>query len=145
MTWELAFQTFTAALASIGGWFMYDLVKEFKSFKKDTSRDIRALQSERENFQVTVKEAELNIALRVTELQALHNDFSLNVNNELNTLREEISAIRSISRQSLNNTRHQADFLKKALDLNKRLEQRLQEQEQGMTEVQDKLAFLMNR
>lgn len=89
MTWDIVLQSFTAALAGIGGWFLYDLVSEFKTFKKDTRMDIISLKQERTDFKNSVRAAEISMSARMNELQAIHNSFSLTVNDSLLKLKSE--------------------------------------------------------
>lgn len=58
MTWEMALQSLFVAGSSIGAWFMYDLVKEFKDFKKETVRELSQIRLCVEKANTKVEEFE---------------------------------------------------------------------------------------
>lgn len=129
MSWLVAFQTFTAGLAAIGGYFIYDLIAEFKAFKSDTKTDVFNLKLERSNFQSTVRNAELSIGLRVNEIQKVHNDFTLEMKTTL--------------LQFGNDTKNFTKFMQKSLDLCEHLNDRLKTQEQELKTLKIQLGEVM--
>lgn len=100
MSWELALQSVTVAFATIGGWFLYDLVSEFKSYKKESHIDIVSLKQERADFKNTVRASELSIKDRVNQMQAVHTDFSSMVNESLLKIRNEIDKLSEVSKDA---------------------------------------------
>ncbi len=103
MTWELALQSLFVLGSSIGTWFLYDLVKEFKEFKKETGRDISNLKRERELFQQVVRGSELSMNVRVMELNTALENSRTHVERGLGIIDNELSRIRlSIERGKTN-------------------------------------------
>lgn len=143
MTWQTMLQLFTGTFASLGAWFLYDLIREFKSFKSETKTDVFNLKQERNDFKTTVRNAELSIALRVTDLQRLHSDFATNIKEQLFELKNEIKEIREITNHAKHNSQQYADFLKKALELCRFLDQKLKTQEREIKSIQIKLDELI--
>ncbi len=97
MSWENALQVFSSCLAGLAGWFLFDLVREFKSFKKETGTDISTLKLEREKFQLTIRNSELSMSARVADLQRLHDGFSLQVTQKLADMRFELQRAKEAS------------------------------------------------
>lgn len=125
MTWASAFQLFSSGLAAIGVWFIWELVKEFKAFKVETKTDISTLKIQRSGFEVTVRNAELNIGLRVNEMQKLHNNFSLEVKEALMQFR--------------NDNKNFSKFMKTSLELVGRLNDKLVVQEKELKSLKIQL------
>ena len=86
MSWEIVLQSTIAILISIVGWFLFEMISEFKDFKREAKTDIKSLQRERATFEATVKHSELFFGMRVTDLQRLHNDFDLQTKKHLTDL-----------------------------------------------------------
>ena len=129
MTWELALQSLILGMAAIGSWFIYDLISEFKTFKESTRTDVQALKQERAGFAAIVQTAELNIGMRVNEMQKLHNDFTLEVKTSL--------------MQFGHNTKNFEKFMQKSLDVCTRLSERLKMQEMELRAIKIEIGEVM--
>lgn len=132
MSWEHVLQTFTASLATLGGWFLFQLVTEFKTFKKEAGRDIIDLKLERQAFQTTVRAAELTIGMRVNDMQKLHNEFTLDVNKSLMLLGSDMDRIRIVTNSTMTKAENFESFLKKSLQVSQALSQKLDQQKQEL-------------
>lgn len=93
----MAFQAFltiiSSGLAGVCIWFLYDLVKEMKSFKHETGRDILRLNQERQDFKDTVKSHELATQMRVNELRQIQGEFSTTIKSQLVDVNHELRLI----------------------------------------------------
>ncbi len=61
MDWEKAFEVFTTGLAGIAIWFLYELVKEYRDFKEETSDVLQEISHQRQSFDLGVRAALLKI------------------------------------------------------------------------------------
>lgn len=122
MTWEIALQTISAGMAGIAMFFLYDLVREFKTFKSETKRDILNLEKQREEFKTTVRNYELSSSIRTNELQKLHNDFNLKVSKEVANLGVDIMKIHALTTDMNKKTETFNDFFSKSLSIMKRFD-----------------------
>ena len=125
MTWELVLQSFTVGLAAIGSYFIYDLISEFKMFKKDTKTDVDSLKLERSSFVGTVRNAELSIGLRVNEVQKIHNDFSLNVSQTLGEINVEMQKFKLTVDDTAKKVEKLDSFLVKSFQISQKLHQKI--------------------
>ena len=90
INWTVILTSVIAVLAGFVAYFLHELFQEFKNFKADVRRDIHDLGRERVSFQSTVNQARLDFAVRVTDLQKLHQDFQLDVKESLLQTRTEL-------------------------------------------------------
>jgi hypothetical protein len=142
MTWELALQSLTITLAGIGGFFLYDLVREFKTFKTKTSEDIFALRSERENFKLSIRNAELTISHKVGDLTNLHNQFSVDVKKAHIQFQNEAEKIKDILTDSVKETDRLSNFMKKSFDMHEALNSQMKLQREEINSLKVKLGEL---
>lgn len=149
MTWQLVIQSFMMTFAAIGGWFLYDLVREFKSFKSETKNDVFTLKQERHDFKTTVRNAELTISLKVNDLTRLHHDFSIQVRRDLQDITHEVAQIKKASTEAAAQTENYGEFLKSTLKLSRAFNERLKAQESELktlkVELGQALLMLKNR
>ncbi|NJM09377.1 MAG: hypothetical protein HC883_00295 [Bdellovibrionaceae bacterium] len=132
MSWEIFLQTITGSLAAIGGWFLFDLVREFKSFKAETKSDVISLKNSRADFQNTVRNAELSIALRVNEMQKIHNDFSLKIKSTLNEIENDMAQLKIMVEVASDKVGQFDSFLTKSLRLSQALNEKLKKHDKEL-------------
>lgn len=132
MTWQTVIQTAMTGFAAIGAWFLYDLVREFKMFKVEAKTDINTLKNERASFQNTVRNAELSISIRVTEIQRVHNEFTLDVKKSLIEINAKFSQLQGAVDVTSKKAENFEGFLDRSLTLCRTLDGRLKKQEHEM-------------
>jgi len=113
MTWQVAFQTFSTGLAGIAVFFLYDLVKEYKSFKKDVADDLASLREERRIY----KEAVMRTLLKFEELRLTSETSIKVINQEMIMFKRQMNEISE-------DTKSAHSFMKKAFGLAKALNER---------------------
>lgn len=143
MNWQTAFQTFATGMAALASWFLYDLVKEFKSFKSETRTDVSGLKRERDDFKTTVRNSELSIAVRVTEMQKLHSEFNVKIVEQISSIKSDVRELRDVMREAKENSKNYAEFLQKALKICHVLDHRLKKQEADLKAVKIQVGELM--
>lgn len=140
---ELLLQSFTAGLAALATWFIYEHIRDFKNFKKEASRDISSLQKERTHFEAMVRSASHDIAHRVLDLQRLHNDFSLEMKNSISTVGFELEKIKSIVREMKDKTEQHEAYLKKTFELSRYFSEKIKTHEEEIKTMRLDLGDLM--
>lgn len=96
MDFSLFFQTLTASLSGIAAWFIYEHIKDFKTFKKEAGKDIQGLQKEREHFEFVVRSAGITLTDRVHDIERLHNQFSVGMKGQLVEVTHEVQKIKDM-------------------------------------------------
>jgi len=129
MSWEIALQSFSAGLAAIGLWFIYDLIREFKMFQKETRTDVSTLKNERVTFLNTVKQSELMISSEVMKMQKIQDSFSLEVKKSFIDITKDISELRKIIDETSKSSANFSDFLNKALEVMKKINDKVRRHE----------------
>lgn len=132
MTWVEIFQGVTGFFAALGAWFIYDLIREFKSFKKETTDNVYSLKQERHTFQNTVRNAELSIGMRVNDMQKIHNEFTTMAKQSMNELKSELTHLKNVVESTSEKAENFEEFLKKALQLSRALNERIKAQEKEL-------------
>lgn len=133
MNWQVVLQTFSAGMGAIGIWFIYDLIREFKLFKKETRLDIQSLKTERQDFKSTVRNAELNIHGRVTDLQKIHNNHFIQSEKSINAVNMELERFKNLMTTASGKADAFENFLNKLLVIAKTLNDRLKKVESEMS------------
>lgn len=59
--WTLATQIFTGGLSAIGVWFLYETLREYRSFKSETGKVLSDLKAERGRFELAIDATQLKI------------------------------------------------------------------------------------
>lgn len=143
MNWQLALQSFSVGLGGIGLWFIYDLIKDFKDFKKETGRDISALKKEREDFKNTVRSAELSISYKVQDMQKVHGEFVLHTKGmHLETVRD-LAQIKNVLVDSSKKADEIRSYLDKSLLLNKNFHERMKLMESEFKTIKIQIGDLL--
>lgn len=117
LSWETALQSILVGMSAIGSWFLYDLVKEFKDFKKNTGSDIASLKRERDIFQQIVRGSELSMKARVMELNAALETNKTHVERGLGIIDNELARIRMSIDRANEKAQKFDDFMKLSLKL----------------------------
>lgn len=125
MGWQLVSQVFSTGMAGIAVWFIWDLIREFKSFKTETKTDIISLKHQREEFKLLVGDAKLVISQRVTSLEGIHNKYNLEVNRAIIEVNAELSKLRDTMAITNDKSKHFDDFLNKVLIIIKKVNERV--------------------
>lgn len=118
---------------------MFDLVREFKNFKSEAKNDIFTIKLERESFKTTIRNAELSIGLRVTEMQKLHSEFALQVKERLIEMRSEIERANTASTDLIKQAQTLDEFIKKSFELSKILNEKLKTHEKEIKDLKIKV------
>lgn len=139
MSWQTALQTFSAGLAALAIYFLYDLIREFKLFKKETGVDISNLKIERSQFQTTVRNAELTIGLRVEEMHKIHTTFSHQVQEKILGVREELIKTKFAADTIVRQSERLEEYLKKSFQLSKALNESLKRHEKEIQMIKIKI------
>ena len=139
MTWELVFQSFTLGLSGIATWFIYEHIKDFKSFKKEAHRDIQSLQKERTHFESLVRDAGLGISHRVLDLQRLHNDFALNIQKSVSSVSFEIEKIKTVVKEIQDKSVQHEAYLRKSLDLARHFSEKIKGHDEAIKSIKIEL------
>jgi len=121
MSWEQAIQTIFMMGSGIATWFLYDLVKEFKEFKKETGRDISTLKKERELFQAFVRSTEMTMQVRVHELGAAIDSHKTHLERGLGIIDNELVRIRYSIDRANEKAQKFDDFMKTSFKLSNAL------------------------
>lgn len=129
MSWEVVLQSVTAGFAMIGAWFIYDLIKEFKSFKESTRTDVGSLKAQRDKFEYIIRQAELTIGLRVNDLQRIQNEFS--------------TQLKAASHDFKMETQNLDKFMVKSLEVVNLLNERVKRVEADSKDIKIKLGELI--
>ncbi len=125
MNWDLVLKSFSVGFSGLALWFIYDLIKDFKEFKKEAGRDIGNLKKEREDFKLTVSRAELSIGYQVQEMKKVHGDFSLHTKGVLIETVKDLSLIKTSLSESAKKTEQIKGYLDKSLLLHRNFHERL--------------------
>lgn len=128
MDWAGVIQFSTGCLAAIGAWFLYDLVREFKGFKKETGRDIESLKRERDAFQQMVRGAEISMKARVIELNSALETSKTHIERNLGIIDNELARIR----YSIERVNDKAKKFDEFMDVSFRLAQAIHERNKSL-------------
>ena len=112
MDFALFFQTLTTGLSGVAVWFIYEHIKDFKSFKKEAGQDIGALKKEREHFEFVIRSVGITITDKVHDLKDLHNDFKIVTKSQLNEVGLEMQKIKDMIIALDGKIKNQEDQLK---------------------------------
>jgi hypothetical protein len=137
MNLQLFVQSVSVGMAGMAVWFIYELIKEFKAFKKEASRDIQSLNQEREHFENTAKSACLDISHRVADLSHLHNDFALEIQKVLKEVTFDVDRMRNSVEKIVRRIDSNEAMIKKAVDVTRTFNDRMKyaEEELGTLKV----------
>jgi hypothetical protein len=138
LTFDLS-STISTAISAVGAWFIYDLIREFKTFKKDTSVDIQSLKQERQLFQTTVRNAELTIGHRVHDLEKIHTNYSQAVSEKILNVKEELIKVRLASTDIVNQSQRVEAYLKTSFKLSKALNDHVKRHEKELSHIRIRL------
>ena len=129
-------EVIASGLASVAVWMIYDLIREFKTFKKEAGQDIITLKNERNRFESTVRNVEVSFRMEAVKIEKVHLDFSSSVKSELKDIRE-------ISTDITKNMKNFDRFMVKSFQVSKALHERLKSQEEEIVSLKIKLKDMM--
>jgi len=86
VTWQTALQVFQSGLAAIAIYFIYELIREYKGFKKEASADLISLRAERRQYEVAVMAA----SLKLDEMKVKTEGALQTINHEIKVFRESV-------------------------------------------------------
>lgn len=139
MSWYSVFQT---GLAGIGAWFLYELVKEFKSFKSETKRDLANLEKQRAAFENSLRQTDLSMRMRVEDLRQLQHDHNLQAKHLLSQIKTDVTRIEIIAENLEKKTLDHEAFMKKYLQVSKVFNEKIKNHESEIKSLQLKLGDL---
>lgn len=126
--WQTALQVFSTGMAGIASWFLFDFVREFKAFKVEANKEIQTLRAERSTFQSVVRNAEMSMSLRTSEITKLVSEFKILVKSDVLDLKSDLREIKAL-------TSNHESFMRKSLEVSKRLNQEVKSLKIKMGEV----------
>lgn len=129
MNWPILLQTMTAASIPLATWFLWDLIREMKTFKESTRSDISTLKSEKITFINVVRTAELTISSKVNDMQRIHGNFSVEVKKALIEINAEIVSLQKVIGSAAKKSENFEAFLDKALAVVKNINDRVRRNE----------------
>jgi hypothetical protein len=128
LTWEIALQTFSAGLAAMAAWFLFELVKEYKKFRETSGEDIKRMTLEREVFKIGVDSA----LLKLTELRQSTEHSVKSINHDMRVFQTSIMDLRKESDKAV-------DFMKKNYILSKVLHDKVDILDKDLRALKDDL------
>lgn len=138
MTWEQALQSLLVMGSGIGAWFLYDLVKEFKEFKRESGRDISSLKKEREVFQHLVRSSEVTIQARIQELTSAMTQSKTQVELGLGIVDNELTRVRYSIERAQEKANKFDEFMKNSYKLSFALNEKCKVIERELSIVKEK-------
>lgn len=99
MSWDTALKAFTSGLAFIATYFIWELIREYKLFKKETGGILADIKEERRQFEHSVK------------------SISLETQNSFKSANLEILKLKNSVEMVTEKTSKAHDFMKKGLEL----------------------------
>ncbi len=126
MTWNIAFQTFSAGLAGLAVWFIYEALKEFKNFKKEASTDLQALGRERHQFELAVRAATLKI-----------DEHRVMSDSNFKSMQHDIAVFKAALANLTSEAKNARDFMKKNYILAKVLHDKHDRTEKDMRKLEE--------
>lgn len=125
MSWELALQSLLCGLSTIGTWFLYQLITEYKDFKKETASDLVSLRAERRNFEVMMMASSLKL-----------DEHRQGTEHSMKTINHELKVFRDTMYQVSKQAERSEEFMKKTFTLAESINKTMRDHDKAIKTIQ---------